>query len=211
MVEPPVVPVDLDEPDPTVLERAARLLHEGELVAGPSDTVYGLLALPRSERGRNALAAIKGRPGPFIVLIRTFEEARGWTRGVEESVWSRLHRVWPGPVTVILPTTPDMPGAEAGGIGLRMPLSPFLHLLLDAVGEPLFSTSANRPGDPPPLAAAEAAAVFEAGEVALVLDGGPSTSRLPSTILDWRGESPSLVREGRGDVRALLDRGEGPP
>jgi L-threonylcarbamoyladenylate synthase len=172
--------------------------------------VYGLLALPRSTRARGALARLKGRPGPFIVLIRTWEEARSWTRGVDEALWTRLHRVWPGPVTVILPTATDMPGSQNSAIGLRMPESRFLVALLEAVGEPLFSTSANPPGATPPLTAAEAVGGFPQG-IALVLDGGPAGSREPSTIVDLSGPEPRLTRAGRGDARALLDPDRSPP
>ncbi len=198
------VTLDPERPDPGLLAYVARSLCEGDLVAAPSDTVYGLLALPRSARARAALAAVKGRPGPFILLVSSWEQARGWTRGVPEERWTRLERVWPGPVTVILPTAEDMPGAQGGGIALRMPRSRFLDALLRAVGEPLFSTSANREGAPAPVTAAE---VLDAlGEqVALVLDGGPADSREPSTIVDWGGTEAKLVRAGRGDVRALLD------
>ncbi len=176
----------------------------------PSDTVYGLLALPRSSRGRAELARLKGRPGPFIVLVRTWEEARSWTRGVEDATWTRLRRVWPGPVTAILPTAPEMPGSENGAIALRMPESRFLGDLLHAVGEPLFSTSANPPGAAPPVTALEASGGFPQG-IALVLDGGLSASPEPSTIVDLSGPVSRMVRAGRGDARALLDPDRSPP
>ena len=204
MAEPLRARVDLERPDGAQVARAARLLLEGELVAAPSDTVYGLLALPRSESARAALAGIKGRPGPFIVLVSSWEQARSWTRGVDTSLWARLARVWPGPVTAILPTAPEMPGAEKGGIGLRMPQSRFLTALLTAVGEPLFSTSANLPGQAPPLEAGDIDAAV-AARCALVLDGGRADSREPSTLVDFLGESPIVRRRGRGDPAPLLD------
>jgi len=202
--------LDPEQPDPELLRRAARILVEGGIVIAPSDTVYGLLALPRSARARETLAGLKGRPGPFIVLVRTWEEARSWTRGVEEALWTRLRRVWPGPVTVILPTAAGMPGSEHGAIGLRMPESRFLAALLEAVGEPLFSTSANPPGAPAPVDAVEAVGGFPHG-VDLVLDGGTSASREPSTIVDLSGPEPRTVRAGRGDARVLLDPDRSPP
>lgn len=204
MAEATRIAIDLDRPDPEVLDRAARVLCAGELVAAPSDTVYGLLALPRSEAARERLAEVKGRPGPFIVLVRSWEEARSWTRGLPEARWARLRRVWPGPVTVILPTAPNMPGAQDGGIALRMPRSRFLGDLLRAVGEPLFSTSANRAGAPVPLVADDVAAAL-CGDIALILDGGAADSREPSTIVDWTAVAAKLVRSGRGDAGPLLD------
>ena len=173
-------------------------------MAAPSDTVYGYLALPRSTRARESLRILKQRSRPFIVLVRSWEEARSWTRDVPEAVWDRLKEVWPGPVTVILPTDADTPGAENGSIGLRMPDSVFLTALLDAVGEPLFSTSANRPGDPPPVCVDEVIAT-PSREVALVMDAGPAESSEPSTVVEMVHGSARVVREGRGDAGPLLD------
>jgi len=199
------VSIDSRHPSPDILRRASRLLLEGEIVAAPSDTVYGYLALPRSTRARESLRILKGRTGPFIVLVRSWEEARSWTRDVQEPVWSRLQDVWPGPVTVILPTDADMPGAENGTIGLRMPDSVFLTALLEEVGEPLFSTSANRPGDPPPVSADQVVAKLS-DAVALVLDAGSAESSQPSTVVEMVHGSARVVRMGRGDAGPLLDR-----
>lgn len=204
MVRAPVVEIDPDAPDELILERVARHLLEGDLVAAPSDTVYGLLALPRSKTARETLTRVKRRDRPFIVLVSRWEEARSWTREVPEAVWERLREVWPGPVTVVLPTLPEMPGSDEGGIGIRMPDSLLLTRLLQRVGEPLFSTSANVPADPPPIRVDEIAPAVT-GEVALVLDAGPSDTRSPSTVVDLAHGVPTLLREGRGDAGPLLD------
>lgn len=200
----PTVSIDPERPAPDALRRAARLLLEGEIVAAPSDTVYGFLALPRSARARESLRVLKQRSGPFIVLVRSWEEARSWTRDVPESVWERLQEVWPGPVTVVLPTDADMPGAAEGTIGLRMPDSVFLTALLEEVGEPLFSTSANRPDEPPPVRVEEIV-LTGSGEVALVLDAGDAASREPSTIVEIVRDKARVIRKGRGDAAPLLD------
>ena len=204
MTRPLTLPLDPDRPDPEILTRAARLLYEGEIIAAPSDTVYGFLALPRNLRARVTLSGLKNRPGPFIVLVSSWEEARSWTRKVTENIWERLHKVWPGPVTVILPTAKDMPGALDSAIGLRMPDSVFLRALLLEVGEPLFSTSANRPGEDPPVRVEEVMKGISKS-VALVLDAGPADSREPSTVVDMAHGPPKIVRKGRGDAGPLLD------
>jgi L-threonylcarbamoyladenylate synthase len=203
------VSIDTDDPDPAVIGRAARLLLEGGIVIAPSDTVYGLLALPRSADARLRLSRIKGRSGPFLVLVATWEQARSWTLAVPERTWDALRAVWPGPVTAILPTDPATPGAADGGIGIRMPDSEFLAALLKTVGEPLVSTSANRPGESAPATAREAAAAC-AGEAALVLDGGPAPSNVASTVVDLTCRPPRIVRAGRGDAAPLLDPGKAP-
>jgi L-threonylcarbamoyladenylate synthase len=198
------LPLDPNRPDPETLTRVSRLLCEGEIVAAPSDTVYGFLALPRSLRARETLSGLKERPGPFIVLVSSWEEARSWTRNVPEDIWNRLHKVWPGPVTVILPTAEDMPGALDSAIGLRMPDSVFLRALLLEVGAALFSTSANRPGEDPPVRVEEVMK-GTSDSVALVLDAGPADSKEPSTVIDMAHGTPTIVRKGRGDAGPLLD------
>jgi len=203
--DPRIHPFDREDPPRTLLERVARLLYDGEIVAAPSDTVYGFLALPRSQAAREGLKTLKHRSHPFIVLVGSWEEARSWTREVSEETWGALQKIWPGPVTVILTTTPEMPGSEGGTIGIRMPDSAFLKGLLAEVGEPLFSTSANRPGDPPPPTAQKVAGHFPDG-VALILDAGPADSNEPSTIVDLTSSPPRVIRAGRGNPEPLLDR-----
>jgi L-threonylcarbamoyladenylate synthase len=196
--------LDIAHPDPQVIEQAARVLQDGEIVAAPSDTVYGLLGLSRSRDALVRLAALKERPGPFIVLVAGWEEARSWTRGVPASTWERLRRVWPGPLTAILPTDPGMPGTAEGRVGLRMPRSPLLEALLAAVGEPLFSTSANRRGSSPASTVAEVLDQFPQG-LALVLDGGPAQETMTSTVVDLCVSPPRILRPGLGDAGPLLD------
>lgn len=207
MVEAPTIPIDPLKPDPLVLDKAAQLLTKGEIVAAPSDTVYGFLALPKNARARERLNALKKRPGPYIVLVSSWEEARCWTLNVSDSVWKRLEKVWPGPTTVILPAHPQMSGAEGEGIALRMPDFALLISLITAVGEPLFSTSANRKGEPPPIQAQEVPYHEDYGP-ALILDAGPSESRIPSVIVDLTEEKPRVIRKGRGNIGPLLDQNQ---
>jgi L-threonylcarbamoyladenylate synthase len=181
----------------------AELLQAGEVVAAPSDTVYGFLALPSSGKARSALVRLKGRSENFLLLVGSWEDVRSWTQDVPEETMGRLRRVWPGPVTAVLPARTGRPAATRGTLGLRMPDSVFLRALLERVGEPLLSTSANRPGLPAPTRAEEVEVEFP--EVPLVLDGGPSVSALPSTVVDLTVSPPRVLRRGRGDVEPLLD------
>jgi L-threonylcarbamoyladenylate synthase len=203
------VVIDPGAPAPAVLRRIARLLREGEVVGAPSDTVYGFLALPRQARARETVSRLKGRSGPFLVLVATWEQVRTRTRELPEPLPSRLRDVWPGPVTVILPARPRTPGAVGGTLGLRMPDSVFLRALLEEVGEPLLSTSANRPGQPPLLRAEDVEAEFP--ELPLVVDGGPSASPEPSAVVDLTQFPPRILRAGRGGGAALLDPPTSPP
>ena len=203
MAEAERYPLDPFHPGRQRLTEVARRLVAGEVAAAPSDTVYGFLADTRSERAYATLCALKGRSGPFLVLIRSWEEAVALTRDVPEWVWPRLRRVWPGPITAILPTHPGQAGAADNALGLRMPASPFLEALLDEVGAPLFSTSANRPGMPPAEDAAEVLDAFP--ELPLVLDGGSAAGSVPSSVVDLSGARPRVIRRGAGDLHLLLD------
>jgi L-threonylcarbamoyladenylate synthase len=176
-------------------------------VAGPSDTVYGFLALASHPGAGLALARLKSRSGPFLLLVDGWAQARALTRGVGEDTWFRLSRVWPGPITVVLPAAAGFQAEGMETIALRMPESPFLRAILREVGEPLFSTSANRAGRPAPVTAEEVLLEFSELPI-LVLDGGPSPSREPSTLVDLAGIEPRVLRAGAGDPAPLLDPGE---
>jgi L-threonylcarbamoyladenylate synthase len=194
-----VLAVDPDHPDPDVVSLAARLLKEGAVIAGPSDTVYGFLARPTDPVAMARLAALKEREGPFILLVASWDAARAATRGVAEATWSRIGMVWPGPVTVVLPA------AAGGTIALRMPKTRLLVEILGEAGEPLASTSANRAGAGAPVSAAEVLGAFPHEALPLLLDGGRALSSEPSTLVDLSGKHARLLRSGLGDARALLD------
>ena len=194
-----VLRVDPDHPEPDVVFRAVMLLEEGEVIAGPSDTVYGFLGRPSRPEAIDTLRRLKGRAGPFIHLVHSLESARSLAGPVPEPMWERIGRVWPGPVTVVLP-------ARAGGtIALRMPNLTLLVAIMSGVGEPLLSTSANPAGAPPPVSATEVLGVLAQDAVPLLLDGGTAASREPSTLVDLSGKSARVLRHGVGDPAPLLD------
>ncbi|HET9234520.1 MAG TPA: L-threonylcarbamoyladenylate synthase [Candidatus Eisenbacteria bacterium] len=194
-----VLRVDPDHPDPGVVARAAKLLEEGEVIAGPSDTVYGFLGRPSRPEAIGTLRRLKGRDGPFIHLVASLESARSLAGPVPEPIWERIERVWPGPVTVVLP-------ARAGKtIALRMPNLTLLVAIVSRVGEPLISTSANPAGAPPPMSAEEVLGAFPQDALPLLLDGGRAPSREPSTLVDLSGKSARVLRHGVGDPAPLLD------
>lgn len=193
--------VDVLHPDPGFIEFLGAKLTSGALAIAPSDTVYGLLGLANHADVRARLNALKRRDGPYITLVGSLEQARKLSPQTQPALWERLERVWPGPVTVILP------GPEPEGVSLRMPDLPFLRALLLRTG-PLWSTSANPPGEPPPERA-EAVADALVRVVDLCLDGGPAVSRSPSTLVSLLETPPRILRLGAGDVGPLLDPEDG--
>lgn len=172
-------------------------LEAGSVVAIPTDTVYGLAANPRSEKGIAEILRLKGRDDgkslPVIFAARGDLASLGVVAPAE--LLDRLFEVWPAPLTAILPIGAAM-AASRGGLTLavRLPDHPALVSLLVRTG-PVTATSANRAGRPPARTAQETARTF-ASENLLVLDGGASTRSLPSTIVDFTSDPPRVLRHG---------------
>jgi L-threonylcarbamoyladenylate synthase len=197
---------ELLAPGAAGVSRAAELLAGGQVVAFPTDTVYGLAALAGDHVAVRRVYEIKGRPAgkPLIVMV-AWAELAAEVAEVGDPARGRMERFWPGPLTLVLRARPGLPGPLVAGdpptVGVRVPDHPLALALLAAVGSPLATTSANLSGDPPALNATEAAAL--AG-VAAVLDGGPAGDGLASTILDLSGETPRVLRQGPVPADHLL-------
>lgn len=179
------------------LERAAAHLQSGKLLVVPTDTIYGIAALPGQANIIDQLYAARGRAQdpalPF--LLASAEEMAGLARQNAHAL--RLaQRFWPGPLTLILPPAADLPSEyRTHPIALRVPSCAPLIDLLKMVGGKLLITGAIRSGYPPPITAQEAAGLVE-DHVDLILDGGPSAYGIPSTIVDCIADPPVIVRRG---------------
>ncbi len=196
--------------DARAIEEAARRLAAGELVAFPTETVYGLGADAASERAIAAVYRLKGRPPghPLIVHVLDAVQAEWWAH------WPRAAQrladaFWPGPLTMILQRRGDAPGFACGGqasIGLRAPSHPVARALLAAFaargGHGVAAPSANRFGRVSPTCAAHVIDDLGA-EAPMVLDGGPCTVGVESTIIDLTRERPALLRPGGMGVAQL--------
>jgi L-threonylcarbamoyladenylate synthase len=193
---------------PDDIAEAARLLRGGELVAFPTETVYGLGGDAINGRTVAAIFAAKGRPR-FNPLISHLAEAEAAADFAELDSRSRdvAARFWPGPLTLVLPRRkgcPIAPLASAGldTVALRVPAHPVAHALLAAVGRPVAAPSANRSGRISPTSAAHVR--VELGDrIAAIIDGGACLIGLESTVLDLSGERPVLLRPGGIPVEAL--------
>lgn len=179
-------------------------LGSGGLLAYPTETVYGLGSDP-SVDSLAALAALKGRAPskPFLLLVASRTMAEQWGLVFSPSARVLSDAFWPGPLTLVLRggegRLPDQLRGPEGGIAVRHTSHPGVARLVAALGRPLTSTSANRPGQPPapgPDGIAKAfRAEIERGEL-LLLDGGVLGNVPPSTLVDCTGIMPRLVREG---------------
>jgi L-threonylcarbamoyladenylate synthase len=197
--------VILDGHSPAAIGQAAAALAAGQLVAFPTETVYGLGADAGSDAAVAGIFAAKGRPSdhPLIVHVTDAPAARHFAREVPAVAQRLMKAFWPGPLTVILPRRQGSASAAAGGhptVGLRCPSHPVAHALLlaCATAKPpvhgLAGPSANRFGRVSPTTAAHVLAEF--GDALMVLDGGPCEVGIESAIVDCSRGVPVLLRPG---------------
>lgn len=194
----------LDGADDAAVERAAQALADGELVAFPTETVYGLGARADRDDAVAAIFARKGRPAdhPLIVHLAEPGDADAFAAQVPPVARRLIDTFWPGPLTVIVPRAPGIATAAAGGqdsVGLRCPAHPVARALLAAarrLGVPgVAGPSANRFGRISPTRAAHV--VDEFGDDLLVLDGGDCAVGIESAIVDCSRAHPVLLRPGQ--------------
>lgn len=195
----------LDGTDPAAIAQAAAHLAAGELVAFPTETVYGLGADAASDRAVAGIFAAKGRPSdhPLIVHVTGTLEAERFAREVPPVARRLMQAFWPGPLTVILPRREGVAGAAAGGqdsVGLRCPSHPVALALLRACAAhvpPVWGVagpSANRFGRVSPTTADHVRAEF--GDALTVVDGGACEVGIESSIVDCTRGRPVLLRPG---------------
>jgi tRNA threonylcarbamoyl adenosine modification protein (Sua5/YciO/YrdC/YwlC family) len=192
------MPRTLAADDPLAVDAAAAVLRQGGAVVIPTETVYGVAALPTVAGATGALFALKDRPEavPLAVLVADAPQAE--RVGVFTTRARRLAAVhWPGPLTLVLPRRTEAATLDLGGsptkVGVRCPDDELVRAIADRVG-PIATTSANRHGQPTPATAADAAAAL-ADEVELVIDGGRREG-VPSTVVDCTGSTLKILRRG---------------
>jgi L-threonylcarbamoyladenylate synthase len=204
-MEPTIVPAG-----DSAIARAARLLRDGELVAFPTETVYGLGGDATSDRAVARIFHAKGRPrfNPLILHVPGLAEAAPLAVFDERARLAARH-FWPGPLTLVLPRRSDsglslLASAGLDTIAVRAPRHPVAQSLLRATGRPIAAPSANRSGRVSPTMAAHVAAELSES-LALILDGGPCPVGLESTVLDLTGTVPVLLRPGGVALEELTD------
>src|SRR5258708_31239767 len=180
------------------IARALETLQAGELVAFPTDTVYGLGALAFDGNAILSLYIAKNRPveKAIPVLIGDRTDLNQVADNIPEMARRLSLRFWPGPLTLVVPKKPSLPEAisSTNTVGIRMPDHPGALALLRAAG-PLAVTSANLSGSDSPNTAEEVFAQLGA-RIALILDGGKTPGGIPSCVVDCTGLEPVLLREG---------------
>ena len=201
--------VSADAPADEVVERAALILRQGGVVAIPTDTLYALAADATSATAVARVFAIKGRNAERALPVIAADEAQvSGLVGELGSLGRRLARqFWPGPLSLVIRARGTLAPAVHGGVGtvaVRVPASPLARALARAAGVPLTATSANASGEHPALTAQDVERSL-GSIVDLILDGGPSAGRVPSTLVDVTGAHPLLLRDGAVPWACVLE------
>jgi L-threonylcarbamoyladenylate synthase len=208
-----VLPVGPAPERDEAVRTAAGLIRAGEVVAFPTETVYGLGADATSAEAVERIYLAKRRPAdnPAIVHVLGAGDVDRVARDWPDSAALLAARFWPGPLTLILPATDEVSRAVGRGlttVGVRAPAHPVARALLALAGRPIAAPSANLSGRPSPTTAAHVVADL-GGRIPLVLDGGPCRVGLESTVLDLTGDDPVVLRPGavtREGLEAALGR-----
>lgn len=199
----PVVTNIFDASDPTQIEQAAALLRQDELVAFPTETVYGLGANGLSAAAVAKIFIAKGRPSdnPLILHVPSIEQALPlWQASSSQIQRARALAAvhWPGPLSLVLPAAKQIPTEVTAGldsVAIRAPAHPVARALLQQCMFPLAAPSANLSGRPSPTTAGHVQKTLD-GRIAAILDGGPTNVGIESTVLDLRAEQPCILRHG---------------
>jgi L-threonylcarbamoyladenylate synthase len=192
--------VDPASPDPRIVAVAAGLLRAGRLVAFPTETVYGLGANALDALAVEGIYRAKGRPAynPLIVHVAEPVEARALVAAWPDAAAALAARFWPGPLTLVLPKRPDVPDIVTAGlpnVAVRVPSHPVARALLAAAALPIAAPSANRSTQVSPTTAAHVAKSL-GDAVDLILDGGPTSVGIESTVVDVSSPIATLLRPG---------------
>lgn len=191
---------DSDHPDERVIEEAGRLIAAGELVAFPTETVYGLGGDALRPEAAAKIYEAKGRPSdnPLIVHIADFSDMKRVARELPPQAGKLADAFWPGPLTMIVWKSDAVPSATTGGmdtVAVRMPNHPIALELIKKSGCLIAAPSANTSGRPSPTEAQHVAEDLS-GRIAMILDGGPVGIGIESTIIDLTEKIPMVLRPG---------------
>lgn len=191
------------------IELAANLIKSGNLVAFPTETVYGLGANGLDEDAVKKIYLAKGRPSdnPLILHIADIEELELLVERVPDIGKKLIREFWPGPLTIIFKKSPIVPDIISGGldtVAIRIPINPIALKLIDLSGVPIAAPSANISGRPSPTRASHVIEDMD-GKISMILDGGNTDVGLESTVIDLSTKIPTILRPGAISYEVLRD------
>lgn len=195
------------ESDPNAVRDTAAILRRGGLLGIPTETVYGLGADALNEDAVSRIFLAKGRPqdNPLIIHVPDASWLERYCRDVPPAAYQLAERFWPGPLTMILPRRDIVPLQTTGGletVGVRCPNHPVTLAIIEAAGVPIAAPSGNTSGRPSPTTAAHMIEDMD-GRIDGIVDGGPCTVGVESTIIDLTVTPPRLLRPGGLPLESL--------
>lgn len=204
-----IIKIDPQNVDESLLVPPAEVLREGGVVAFPTETVYGLGASIFQPRAVRRVFAVKGRPAdnPLIVHIAEKEWLEELTPSCPPAAWRAVEVFWPGPLTIVVPRSAQVPPLVTAGldkVGIRMPSHPVALALIRLAGVPVAAPSANTSGRPSPTVAAHVAEDL-AGKIDWIVDGGPCQVGIESTVVDFTTPRPLILRPGAITAEMLTE------
>lgn len=210
---PRILPADPNNPDPRVIQEIIDVLRVEGIVALPTDTLYGLAADISSEAALERLVALKARPHdkPIPIFISSIEDLGAIALEVPEAAHRLAQQFWPGPLTLILQASSQIPEeitAGTGTVGVRIPNLPLIAVILGTLDRPITGTSANKSGGANPVTPRDVIKDLS-NQIDLLVDGGKAISGIPSTVLDCTQYPFRIIRRGaieRGAIAALLGK-----
>jgi L-threonylcarbamoyladenylate synthase len=193
----------------SAIQEVTDALRADQLAAVPTETVYGLAARAESPEAVASVFRVKERPADNPLIVHCADAAQAFSLTSDTPAWARTlgEALWPGPLTLVLHSAVDWPWVQAGHatLAVRVPAPEHLREIIRKVG-PLAAPSANRSGRPSPTTAAHVLADLD-GRIPVILDGGPCTEGLESTVIDCTGTAPVILRPGpvtEAQVTAIL-------
>ena len=190
----------LDANAPDSLNQAVTYLQQGDVIAIPTDTVYGVAAMALNPDAVASIFRVKDRPldKPLPVFVPSINDLSLVCQDVSPEVYAILEKHWPGALTAILPVSPTLPSIVINNgdtVGVRIPDDPVITQLMAKLKQPLAVTSANRSGFPNTQTALEVQAQLQ-DRIPLILDGGATASSVASTVVDFTQQPPKVLRQG---------------
>ena len=195
-----IVKVDEKEPNQKIIINASKLIRSGEIVAFPTETVYGLGGNALDVSSVSKIFEIKGRPpdNPLIVHVADLRMLGALVIQISPKAHRIIKKFWPGPITVVLKKSKIVPGITTGGlntVAVRMPKNRIARALIKKSGIPIAAPSANISGRPSPTTAIHVKDDL-AGKIRLILDGGSTRIGIESTVIDMTRRVPIILRSG---------------
>lgn len=185
---------------PDTVARGAEIIRSGGLLGIPTETVYGLGANGLNSEAVLKIFEAKGRPqdNPLILHVADSSQVTDFCRNIPDVAWTLMEKFWPGPLTLVLPAREIVPKRTTAGldtVAIRCPASSLTRAIISAAGVPIAAPSANISGKPSPTTALHVLHDMD-GKIEAIVDGGPCTVGVESTIVDLTGETPRLLRPG---------------